>query len=270
MTLALTTPPVLAPPAATQTPATDPGPAEDIAYLRSCGLTLQAIRRDSGVGTGTLADITAGRAGNVRERTVAALRAARLAWTPPPGQVLALPATRMLQALAYIGHAPTALAGRLAQPAVLVWEWTTGEYRFLPRASAAAIEVLYRRLGVSQGPSVEVAGYARRQGWVSALAWDEDAIGDPWARPARGRVGADRIVDPVAVERALAGDGVVAARLTKPEQRAAARLGTQRGLSAAALGELLHRTSRTVQRVRAATAAPPMDLFVDYYAGGAA
>lgn len=269
MTLALAAPPILAPPAA-PTPGTDlGGPAEDIAYLRSCGLSMQAIRGESGVGTDTVADITAGRQRSVRERTVAALRVARLAWTPPPGQVLALPATRMLQALAYIGHAPTALAGRLAQPAVLVWDWTSGEYRFLPRAAAAAIEVLYRRLGVSEGPSVEVAGYARRQGWVSALAWDEGAIDDPWARPVRGRAGTDRIVDPVAVERALAGDAVVAARLTKPELRAAARLGTQRGLSAAVIGRLLYRTSRTVQRVRAATTLP-IDLFVDYYAGGTA
>jgi hypothetical protein len=242
------------------------GPADDIAYLHRCGLTRAAIGREAGMSPETLTVITTGTR-PVARRTAARLRATRLAWTPPAGHVLALPAVRRLQAMAYIGHPPARLAPALAQPAWLVWEWTTGEHRFMRHHVLRDVDRLYRRRGLTEGPCVDVAAYARAQGWVSALAWDDDTIDDPWGRPDRGpRLEPDHIVDPVAVERALAGDLVVAARLTLRERHVAAQVGSQRGRSAAELSDLLYRTERTVQRVRAsASDRAPVDPFLDYY-----
>ncbi|MEV4212647.1 hypothetical protein [Micromonospora sp. NPDC049662] len=272
MTVTLSRPSGVRPAAPARTPVQAPTrPADDVAYLHACGLTHTDIDRETGLDRDTIARVCAGQP-RVSRRTTLALAAARLAWTPPAEHILAVPAARRLQALAYIGHAPTGLARRLDQPAALVWEWTTGEHRFLPRHAAAAVAALYQRLCMTEGPSVEAARYARAQGWASELAWDEGAIDDPTATPLAAIPGADQIIDPVAIDRALAGDTVVAVNLTRPEVQLAARVATQRGFSAALTGELLCCTSRTIQRIRTASAGLPRvgDLFVDYYAEEAA
>lgn len=82
------------------------------------------------------------------------------------------------------------------------------------------------------------------------LAWMQDRgrrIRDTATRTPGGE-----LIDLVAVQQRLDGRKVP---LTPAEQRVAIRLGTERGLSAAELGELLGITQRTVVRARSAVAA---------------
>jgi len=87
---------------------------------------------------------------------------------------------------------------------------------------------------------------AREQGWPVPMDWDED-IDDPNARPAGAR--RSPAVDPVAVERALVGDSV---DLSPADFAEVVRIGTARGMSAAELAKVTGRSSRSVQRRRAA------------------
>lgn len=240
------------------------GPADDLTYLSSCGLTRRTIAEQAGMDTGTLTCAAAGR--RLAARTTTALRTLRLAWTPPPGHVLALPGVRRLQALAFIAHTPAEIAADLDRPTLLVWEWTTGEHRFLPVPAAAAVDRVYRERALTPGPNREIAAYARSQQWVSPLAWDDDTLDDPGSLPDTGRSGGiDRIVDPIAVERALAGDHTVAARLTRHERHAAVRLGRRRGKSGSELAALLGCSERQVWPTRAGRDHGPTDPFVAYY-----
>lgn len=115
----------------------------------------------------------------------------------------------------------------------------------------AAIDSAYRALADRPGTSIRNRSRAHAAGYAPPLAWDDDTIDDPEARPDLGDPSAD-VVDEVAIHRALAGDRV---RLTRTEVFGAVAAGRANCLSAAQIGDRLHVTERTVQRIAARIAA---------------
>ena len=116
------------------------------------------------------------------------------------------------------------------------------------RDRADAIAKVYDRLCMVPGPSRRTRQIALANGWAPPLAWDDDTIDDPNARPFRGARAAREEVDEVAVARALSGEPV---QLTYLERVAAVRALAALGHSDAEVAERLGVADRTVQRIRA-------------------
>lgn len=165
------------------------------------------------------------------------------------GQKMMVDATgtrRRVQALARIGWPLSELADRLGVRFQNVHDYTTRERT--RRTSAAKVAALYDELSMIPGPSSSAAKRAAAKGWAPPLAWDDDTIDDPRARPNWG-VAASRLVKPIddiAVTRAMHGDRV---RLTRQERAEAARRLKAHGLSANEISRRLHIEQRSVQRI---------------------
>jgi hypothetical protein len=164
---------------------------------------------------------------------------------------------RRLQALAAIGWPPRALAERLGiQPDNIL------RRHRVRVGTARLVAAVYDQLSMTPGPDTRSAAAARRRGWAPPLAWDDDSIDDPAARPhadGEGRAADDPVIDKVAVNRALA-DASLAGLTPAERVAAAARLASEGvtapgavayrlGTSSAVAGRLL--------RVAAASHAPP-------------
>lgn len=165
---------------------------------------------------------------------------------------------RRLQALARIGWSSPKLAERLGLTRQAVDQLRNGTARptLTPR-TVMAISALYDELWATTptgGYSERTRCYAERMGWAPPLAWDDDGIDDPAAKPAGQprRRPTSTTVDEVAVREALAGRSVA---LTRAERAEAVRLATERRYSAERISELLGTTARTVVRDRAKVAA---------------
>ena len=63
----------------------------------------------------------------------------------------------------------------------LAWNILTSSAVF--RSTAEAVERCYASLSMTPGPSAQTRARALRKGWVPPLAWDDDVIDDPTARP---------------------------------------------------------------------------------------
>lgn len=122
------------------------------------------------------------------------------------------------------------------------------------RDTARKVAVLYDELSMTLGPSVRAKQMARRAGWAPPLAWSDETIDDPKARPDRGwtvQKTANQPIDEIAVQRAMRGEAVK----LRPVERAEAvyRL-TTLGLSAAQIADRLHIDERSVYRHKKAAA----------------
>lgn len=151
---------------------------------------------------------------------------------------------RRLRALQAIGWSATAIAAELE-----VGRSAVNKLKHAQRSTpetVATISALYDRLSMIPGPHRQAARYAAAHGWAPPLAWDDDSIDDPAARPRRGN--ADALVfDEVAVARAACGDRVA----LRPVERAEViRQLAAGGMSYAAIAEQLGITKRAVERVR--------------------
>lgn len=82
------------------------------------------------------------------------------------------------------------------------------------RSKLQRLVEVYDRLSMRLGPSVRSRNLAQRNGWLPPLAWTN--IDDPNERPTRGR-DHDDDVDPILVERILAGDILTANRAERCE-----------------------------------------------------
>lgn len=94
----------------------------------------------------------------------------------------------------------------------------------------------------------------RRTGWLPPLAWD-DIDTDPEPQHHAWRVEKDDDLDEIAIERALAGDGVRLEHLTPAEQDEVVRRLSERGKSIRDIADQLATTKRTISRRRAAISA---------------
>lgn len=149
---------------------------------------------------------------------------------------------RRLQALARIGHPYQAIADELGVVRSCVQQWTSN--RRVTRVTAARVVELYEAWSMRPGPSSKSRARAEAAGWPPPLAWDDDSIDDPAARPVAGtQLVGD--VDEVAVARARRGEPVP---LTRAERRAAIAALTAEGLTAAEVAERLGMTKKAVRR----------------------
>jgi transposase-like protein len=148
-----------------------------------------------------------------------------------PLQVPAVGTARRLQALAAVGWTQVDLAARLGVTQARVGHLMNSLFPMVLPETAAAVSRVYDELCMvvptdpppTRRGEVRVHERARRQarrrGWVTALAWDEDAIDDPDARPHRSTRDArpHDDVDEATVERLLAGERVPSTRAEKQE-----------------------------------------------------
>lgn len=154
-----------------------------------------------------------------------------LAVNAPPasrrnGYVDATASRRRLQALAVMGWPTREIAARLGNLDPQTYQYiANGRTRTIRRRTEQAIAELYDELWATPGPSRKSASIAKGKGWVPPLAWDDDSIADPSARPhgaqwkprARGQV--DRLVEDFNTLRASGCTFAAAAmRLDMPEK----------------------------------------------------
>lgn len=168
---------------------------EHIERLRAAGIGLRTLATRTEVSHSALFCIVSGRTRNVRRHVALAV----LGVAPDPdarsaGAVApALATTRRLRALAVRGWSLVELAERSGLERDLLSMLRLGKYAGVTRSTEVAVEALYRDLwdaAPPQGTRQEKSAYSRtrglaaRHGWAPPMAWDDETIGDPDARPA--------------------------------------------------------------------------------------
>lgn len=161
---------------------------EHVAALKEAGLSQWDIAIAAGwKSRNALADALTRK--KVTPRTMARVMAVQ---APPAsrrnGYVDATASRRRLQALAVMGWPSRQIAarlGRLDQQTYLYVQ--NGRTTTVRRRTEDDIARLYDELWDQPGPSTRTAAHARAQGWAPPLAWDEDSIVDPNARPVGAR-----------------------------------------------------------------------------------
>lgn len=109
---------------------------------------------------------------------------------------------RRLQALVAIGHSQRVLAARLGVLESNMPHIVNGT-RQASAGMARKTAALFDELQLIPGTSARARRMGERRGWVSPLAWDEDAIDDPSAHP-MSDAGDAVSIDDVAVDRGVA------------------------------------------------------------------
>jgi hypothetical protein len=152
---------------------------------------------------------------------------------------------RRLQALAVMGWPSEAIGARLGVQGRVVAGWRYGPR--VDRSTAARVARLYDELWDKRGPSNSTAVRARNKGWLPPLAWNDEDLDRPDARPSR-MTEYRPAMDEIAVERAMRGSEV---HLLPAERAEVVRRLTEAGLSAQEIARRAGITSRTVVRRRA-------------------
>ena len=150
------------------------------------------------------------------------------------GDVPAVGAVRRVRALYALGHLNYVIAREAGISRDAVCSLAAGHWATVKVSVDDGVRAAYDRLSMSTGESWKTRRMAERHGWVPPLAWDDDTIDDPEARPelnsgevsSRGE-GAEH-VDRVAVEAYLAGRIV---QVTDAERLAALLAAPGRDLS---------------------------------------
>lgn len=239
----------------------DAGPVRThVERLQAAGLGRREIAERAGLDAGIVHYLIRGRRGKPPSVRVAPRTAQLLLAVPVPAVATELAdgalvdgvgCRRRLQALVAIGWTQTALAQRMGWAkenlARIVHGYGGGKVTVRTHRLVAG---LYDRLSMSPPrPSVastRARSYATGRGWPGPLAWDDDMIDDPTARPIRDS--REPIAfDEIAVERALHGDPV---KLRPVERAEVVHRLTAAGLSAAEIAPRVGIDKRSVQRIR--------------------
>lgn len=104
-----------------------------------------------------------------------------------PRRVHAIGTARRLRALAALGWDLADLADRLGVNTRRVHHLQAMGSPTVYRTTADSVRRVYDALSMTVGPSGKTARIARRNRWPPPLAWDDDTIDNPTARPAFGR-----------------------------------------------------------------------------------
>ena len=196
-----------------------------------------------------------------RELTCRECRDAQAAWqrryririyvNRGPVLVDATGSRRRLQSLARIGWSLAALGRELGITGSGVYRITEAER--VTEETARRVAELYDRLWDKPGFSKRTRTSAEAHNWAPPMAWDDDAIDDPKARPVLGFVRSTPVpvLDEIAMERAMRG---YSTRLTQAERTEVVRRLTERGLSAVEIAERLGKTPRSITRQRSKAA----------------
>lgn len=132
--------------------------------------------------------------------------------------------SRRLRALVALGYSQRALSERLGVSQGRVWQYTIEHQDHVTEDTFAAVDALFRQLSMKLPPrrttnekysASKAMNTAKRRGYAPPLAWND--IDDPAERPRGRAMNPNRLtdLDPVAVERAMAGDRI---ELTKAER----------------------------------------------------
>jgi hypothetical protein len=170
-----------------------------------------------------------------KQRTLLAVRGI-------PRRVPSVGLRRRVQALACLGWDMYAIARELDAYPDKVRQWTLHPtvYRTTHEQLAAVYDRLSMRLPPTDTPEqkanvAKTRNRAARNGWLPPLAWDDETLDDPDARPARSRDERRRTdLDPVVVERVLAGERLP---MTPAERAEVVRQARARGWSEAVIAQ---------------------------------
>lgn len=153
--------------------------------LQAQGVTMRQIAKAAGVPAGYVAHLSIDRydrTNAVRGRAVLQVTARR-AQHVPGAMMPTVGARRRIQALMALGWNHAAMHDAsgvwtsviLSQPGTkITWE------------SHTAIAAMFDRLSMTPGPSWRTALRAKQRGYAPPLAWDEETIDDPHAKPDTG------------------------------------------------------------------------------------
>lgn len=159
-----------------------PGDAvkKHIDRLVRLGLSGESIARRADVAATTVRRIQAGHKTRVHiARRIMAVTADNVSRGPVIGT------RRRIQALRRIGWPCSAIAKAGGIDLATVKELSREDCRATTtRRYIDAVAVAYDRLSMQLGPSVRTVTIATAHGWPPPLAWDDDKIDDPRARPA--------------------------------------------------------------------------------------
>jgi hypothetical protein len=230
--------------------------------LLADGASVRAIAECAGVAPSVVSRLHLARQGKL-QRAVAA-RIIRVTMADVHARALAtgfvpkVGAVRRVQALLVMGwrHEDITAAMLTANPAVgtrsQMVQHQTGQW--IARTTADAVRAAYDQLAMRPGPSAKTRRLAAKYGYAPPLAWDDDTIDDPAAKPLhqlKDEHGTG--VDQAAIERALAGQRV---RLTRTERWTVVRRLHAQGLSDGEIARHAHLVDRTVLRDRQALGLP--------------
>ncbi|MGW2594826.1 hypothetical protein ACWCXC_31800 [Streptomyces sp. NPDC001515] len=102
----------------------------------------------------------------------------------PDGTVSSIGSMRRSHALAAMGWPLAWTAAQAGLSYTGLRDISAGRTKSVQRAYHDAIQALYRTHAMRPGPSDVARRVALSKGWATAVAWDDDAIDDPAARPA--------------------------------------------------------------------------------------
>jgi hypothetical protein len=159
---------------------------DHIAALRRTGMSIDTIETLSGVPKSVLTHTTT-HARYILKRNADAILTITPTHegVPPTHRVPATGTRRRVQALCRIGWPLSAIGGHLG-----VSKEATNALLNRPKVTAAkatAVAKVYDRLSMTPGPSVRARRAAEASGWAPPLAWDDDTIDYPTAKPDLGR-----------------------------------------------------------------------------------
>ncbi|RZU31034.1 hypothetical protein BKA19_0678 [Blastococcus saxobsidens] len=238
---------------------------EHLRALRAAGIGVEQIAMLAGISTSHVRELAdPGRDGDpgirrVRPETAHQVLRIRVdqANRAPRSHIGATGTRRRLQALIAVGWPHDELATRLARSSASL-------RRSMQSASVTAqtaqhVNDLYEQLWNLRPPqstddqraAADAArAFAAERGWLPPLAWD-DIDTDPDPQHHTEHAETDDDLDEIAIERALAGDGVRLDHLTPAEQKEVVRRLTERGKSIRDIAQQLATTKRTISRRRA-------------------
>lgn len=192
----------------------------------------------------------------ITRKTEAALLAVTGARIGPEsgGLVDATGTRRRLRALVALGWPVEQLRARLGVSSKTTWLLTddgvADDVMAVTVRVRDAVCALYDELSMTLPEPSRARTLAQRRAralsWVPPLAWDDDSIDDPAARPVRGAPEVHG-VDPVAVDLAVEGHDV---SLTRAERWAAVERLTRRGMPDGVIAQRVGVSENTVQRDR--------------------
>lgn len=166
--------------------------------------------------------------------------------TRVPLRIPAIGTRRRVQALMAIGYTRAeiaAAAGRDERAIGHLWH-----QHWVYRTTADAIRRIYDTWSMTPGNSDKTCQYARRRSYAPPLAWDDDTIDDPKARPKLGSA-VSIAYDHAKVERAL--DRVLTYEQLTPAERAeAVRRLNAAGLNDQQIADALQHESDAIERRR--------------------
>jgi transcriptional regulator with XRE-family HTH domain len=191
---------------------------------------------------------------STRLRKENADRLLAIRYNPADGALVpAIGAVRRLQALVALGWSQRKLSAELGFTSqTQLTAWVLGRRNHLTAGTFRAVRGLYERLSMQLPPqdthrdkiaASRARKYAKARGWLPPLAWDDEHLDDPQAKPLT--CSGDAGVDEAAVLRRM--NGARSIRLNRQESDEVVRRLLAAGLSGA---EVERRTGINVHRVQ--------------------